>query len=61
MIGISLYLFLKNFDAFALAVLHAITITLQFLFIKKLDISSHLFIISSSVLSPYGLFFESLT
>ena len=60
MIGIGEYFFRKDFAAFALAVLQAITTALQLFFIKYCTISQQRFLISSSVLSPYGLFLESL-
>ena len=55
------YFFLKKAEALAEAVLHAITIALQSYFSISIDIiSSHLSIIASSLLSPYGQLAESL-
>ena len=54
------YFSLNCLAAFALAVLHAITIALHSCSISPFTILSHILKISSSDLSPYGLFFESL-
>ncbi len=60
-IGVSVYFSLKKLTAFADAVLQAKTIALQFfLFTIRSASSSHLEMISSSHLSPYGLLTESL-